>query len=117
MYPIIVKLLILFFHHGKDGEIYNIGGNNEKPNIDIVKLIIKELGKSENLISFVEDRLGHDKRYAIDNTKITSELGWKPSYTFEEGILETIQWYLNNLEWVDNIVSGTYTDYYEKMYK
>lgn len=104
-------------HHGKDGEIYNIGGNNEKPNIDIVKLIIKELGKSENLISFVEDRLGHDKRYAIDNTKITSELGWKPSYTFEEGILETIQWYVNNLEWVDNIVSGTYTDYYEKMYK
>lgn len=104
-------------HYGQDGEIYNIGGNNEKANIDIVKLIINELGKSEDLISYVQDRPGHDKRYAIDNTKISKELGWKPVYTFEEGIIETIQWYLKNVDWVNNIVSGEYTNYYEKMYQ
>ncbi|PKM90625.1 MAG: dTDP-glucose 4,6-dehydratase [Firmicutes bacterium HGW-Firmicutes-10] len=103
-------------HKGKDGEVYNIGGNNEKANIEIVKLIINTLGKSEDLIKYVKDRPGHDRRYAIDNTKITTELGWKPSYTFEQGIKETIQWYLDNKEWTDNIATGDYAKYYEKMY-
>lgn len=103
-------------HKGKDGEVYNIGGNNEKANIEIVKLIINTLGKSENLIKYVKDRPGHDRRYAIDNTKITTELGWKPSYTFEQGIRETIQWYLDNKEWTHSIASGDYAKYYEKMY-
>ncbi|MDR9756697.1 MAG: dTDP-glucose 4,6-dehydratase [Thermoanaerobacterales bacterium] len=103
-------------HKGKEGEIYNIGGNNEKTNIEIVKLIVKTLGKSEKLIKHVKDRPGHDRRYAIDNTKITTQLGWKPKYTFEEGIKETIQWYLDNREWIDNIVSGDYVNYYERMY-
>jgi dTDP-glucose 4,6-dehydratase len=103
-------------HKGLDGEVYNIGGNNEKANIEIVKLIIETLGKSEKLIKYVKDRPGHDRRYAIDNTKITTQLGWKPSYTFEQGMKETIEWYLNNTEWIENIVSGDYTNYYEKMY-
>ncbi len=103
-------------HKGVDGEIYNIGGNNEKANIEIVKLIIETLGKSEELIKYVQDRPGHDRRYAIDNTKITTQLGWKPAYTFEQGIKETIEWYLNNTEWIENIVSGDYVKYYEKMY-
>jgi dTDP-glucose 4,6-dehydratase len=101
---------------GLNGEVYNIGGNNEKANIEIVKLIIQTLGKSEKLIKFVKDRPGHDRRYAIDNTKITTQLGWKPSYTFEQGMKETIEWYLNNTEWIENIVSGEYTSYYEGMY-
>lgn len=82
-------------HDGKTGEVYNVGGNNEKSNIYIVKLILDELGKSEELITYVQDRLGHDRRYAIDNSKITSELGWEPAYTFEKGIKETIDWYVN----------------------
>lgn len=90
-------------HKGISGEVYNIGGNNEKANIEIVKLIIKELGKSEDLIKYVEDRLGHDRRYAIDNSKITTELGWAPKYTFEEGISETIKWYLDNEEWLKKL--------------
>ena len=102
---------------GIPGEVYNIGGNNEKANIEIVKLIIQTLGKSEDLIKYVKDRPGHDRRYAIDNTKITTELGWVPSYTFEEGIRETIEWYLENTKWIDHILSGEYTGYYEKMYK
>lgn len=104
-------------HKGVDGEVYNIGGNNEKANIELVILIIKTLGKSEGLIKFVKDRPGHDRRYAIDNTKITTQLGWKPAYTFEEGIKETIEWYLNNTEWVENVVSGQYVKYYEHMYR
>lgn len=103
-------------HKGKIGEVYNIGGNNEKANIEIVKLIIKNLGKSEELIKYVQDRPGHDRRYAIDNTKITTELGWAPSYTFEQGIKETIEWYLANEEWMEKIVSGDYMKYYENMY-
>lgn len=103
-------------HKGKIGEVYNIGGNNEKANIEIVKLIIKTLGKSENLIKYVKDRLGHDRRYAIDNTKITTELGWEPSYTFEQGMKETIEWYLDNRDWWEKIRSGEYMEYYEKMY-
>lgn len=103
-------------HKGILGEVYNIGGNNEKANIEIVKLIIETLGKTEELIKYVKDRPGHDKRYAIDNTKISSELGWEPSYTFEQGIKETIQWYLDNNEWVESIMSGEYAEYYDKMY-
>lgn len=104
-------------HKGRIGEVYNIGGNNEKANIEIVKLIIENLGKSEEIIKYVQDRPGHDRRYAIDNTKITTELGWTPSYTFEQGIKETIEWYLNNQEWMEKIVSGEYMSYYQKMYK
>jgi dTDP-glucose 4,6-dehydratase len=103
-------------HKGKDGEVYNIGGNNEKANIEIVKLIIGTLGKTEGLIKYVKDRPGHDRRYAIDNTKITTELGWEPAYTFEQGMKETIQWYLENTRWIENIISGDYANYYDKMY-
>ncbi|MDF2801512.1 MAG: dTDP-glucose 4,6-dehydratase [Anaerocolumna sp.] len=103
-------------HKGRDGEVYNIGGSNEKSNIEIVKLIINTLGKSEALIKYVKDRPGHDRRYAIDNTKITTELGWEPTYTFEQGMKETIQWYLENTEWIESIISGDYSNYYEKMY-
>jgi len=95
-------------HKGRDGEVYNIGGNNEKANIEIIKLIIGTLGKSESLIKYVKDRPGHDRRYAIDNTKITTELGWEPAYTFEQGMKETIQWYLENTKWIENIISGDY---------
>ena len=102
---------------GEVGQIYNIGGNNEKANIDIVKLILKELGKPESLITHVKDRPGHDRRYAIDNTKITTQLGWKPGHTFEEGIRKTIRWYLENEDWVERITSGAYQGYYEKMYQ
>lgn len=103
-------------HKGKEGEVYNIGGNNEKANIEIVKLLIQTLGKSEDLIKYVKDRPGHDRRYAIDNTKITTELGWEPAYTFEQGIQETIQWYLDNSKWIENVISGDYANYYNKMY-
>lgn len=101
---------------GEVGEIYNVGGNNEKANIEIVKLILKELGKPESLITHVKDRPGHDRRYAIDNTKITTRLGWKPEYTFEHGIRETIRWYLENEAWVERITTGEYQGYYERMY-
>lgn len=101
---------------GTAGEVYNIGGNNEKANIEIVKLILNTLGKDESLITYVQDRPGHDRRYAIDNTKITTELGWRPAYTFEQGINETIAWYQNHHEWVNQIVAGEYESYYEKMY-
>jgi len=107
----------LVLHEGRCGEIYNIGGNNESSNIDIVKLIISTLGKSQELIKYVKDRLGHDKRYAINNLKITTELDWKPVYTFEEGMKETIHWYINNTKWIENVISGEYVEYYEKMYK
>ena len=101
---------------GAFGEVYNIGGNNEKANIEIVKLLISALGKDESLIEYVQDRPGHDRRYAIDNNKITSELGWTPAYTFESGIKKTIDWYLNNSEWISHVVSGEYLKYYNKMY-
>jgi len=103
-------------HKGRYGEVYNIGGNNEKANIEIVMLIIGTLGKSDDLIKYVKDRPGHDRRYAIDNTKITTELGWEPAYTFEQGMKETIQWCLENTEWIENIISGDYANYYDKMY-
>lgn len=103
-------------HKGLNGEIYNIGGNNEKANIEIVEMIIKTLEKPKEIIKYVKDRPGHDRRYAIDNTKITSQLGWEPVYTFDQGILETIEWYIKNREWINNITSGNYTNYYDNMY-
>ena len=106
----------LVLHEAKPGEVYNIGGNNEKQNIEIVKLILGELGKDESLIEFVTDRLGHDRRYAIDSTKIQEELSWKPEYTFEVGIRKTIQWYLDNQDWMSQVKSGQYQQYYEMMY-
>ena len=106
----------LIIRNGKEGEVYNVGGHNEMRNIDIVKLIVKHLGKSEDLITFVTDRAGHDMRYAIDPTKIHHDLGWLPQTKFEDGIQKTIDWYLNNREWWENIISGEYQQYYEKMY-
>ena len=102
---------------GRAGQVYNIGGNNEKANIEIVRLILEELGKPEDLITYVKDRPGHDRRYAIDNTKITTELGWAPAYTFERGIHETIRWYLEHEDWVERITSGDYQHYYQEMYQ
>lgn len=139
------KAIDLVVNKGRNGEVYNVGGHNEKKNIDIVKLTIstihdmmaekpelrkilkkKELNENgeisidwinESLISFVKDRLGHDQRYAIDPTKISQELGWTPETKFEDGIVKTIEWYLNNQEWVKNVTSGDYQNYYENMYK
>jgi dTDP-glucose 4,6-dehydratase len=102
---------------GRVGEVYNIGGKNEWKNIDIVKLLLKKLGKGEELIKFVKDRLGHDRRYAIDATKIEKELHWKPSVTFEEGLGATIEWYLKNESWWRRIMSGEYQHYYRTMYE
>ncbi|ANB60801.1 dTDP-glucose 4,6-dehydratase [Anoxybacteroides amylolyticum] len=106
----------LVLHKGRNGEVYNIGGNNERTNIEVVKAILRYLNKPESLITFVEDRLGHDRRYAIDATKIRKELGWKPKYTFEEGLKKTIDWYLENRSWWENILSGEYKEYYERQY-
>ncbi|MBR2808622.1 MAG: dTDP-glucose 4,6-dehydratase [Erysipelotrichaceae bacterium] len=106
----------LIIHNGRDGEVYNVGGHNERANIEIVKLLLKELGKPESLITYVTDRKGHDLRYAMDPTKITNELGWKPVYNFDTGIKETIKWYLDNKDWVENVTSGDYMKYYEQMY-
>ena len=102
---------------GTPGEVYNIGGNNEKANIEIVKLILKTLNKPESLIVYVEDRLGHDRRYAIDNSKITRTLKWTPGYTFEQGIAETISWYVDHPEWLAGVRSGDYMKYYETHYR
>ena len=107
----------LIIHEGKVGEVYNVGGHNEMANIDIVKLILKELGKSEDLITYVTDRKGHDRRYAIDPTKIHTELGWLPKTKFQDGIKKTIKWYLDNKSWWEPIVSGEYMEYYDRMYK
>lgn len=111
------KAIDLIIHNGRVGEVYNIGGHNEMKNIDIVKIIIKELGKDESLIKFVEDRKGHDRRYAIDPTKIHNELGWLPETMFADGIQKTIRWYLDNRDWWSEIISGEYREYYDKMYK
>ena len=110
------KAIDLIIHNGRVGEVYNVGGHNEKTNLEIVKIICKELGKSEDLITYVADRKGHDMRYAIDPTKIHNELGWLPETKFEDGIKKTIQWYLDNKEWWEEIISGEYQNYYEKMY-
>ncbi len=114
----------LVFHKGLPGETYNIGGFNEWKNIDLVKLLCKLMdeklgnaaGTSDQLITYVTDRPGHDRRYAIDATKINKELGWKPTVTFEQGLRETIEWYLNNKEWLEHVTSGAYQDYYTNMY-
>jgi dTDP-glucose 4,6-dehydratase len=105
------------FHDGRVGEVYNIGGSNEWVNIDIVKLVLKLVMKPETLITFVQDRLGHDRRYAIDSSKIRRELNWKPVYTFERGIDETVRWYLENRKWWESIISGEYQEYYRRMYE
>ena len=106
----------LIIRNGKDGEVYNVGGHNERANIDVVKIILKELGKSEDLIEYVTDRPGHDLRYAIDPHKLETELGWKPKYNFNTGIQETIKWYLENKPWWEHIISGEYTKYIDEMY-
>ncbi len=106
----------LILQKGRPGEVYNVGGHNEMRNIDIVRLICKALGKPESLITFVEDRRGHDMRYAIDPKKISDELGWLPKTRFADGIMKTIDWYLSNREWWETIVSGEYQHYYKKMY-
>ena len=114
----------LVFHKGKKGETYNIGGNNEWTNIDLIRVLCKimneklgrEEGESEQLITFVKDRAGHDLRYAIDSSKIQNELGWNPSLQFEEGLNKTVDWYLKNSLWMKNITSGNYQKYYEEQY-
>jgi len=110
------KAIDLILHKGQIGEVYNIGGNNERSNLDVVKTILQELGKPDSLISFVSDRPGHDMRYAIDPTKISESLGWLPSTTFDNGIKLTIGWYMDNRNWWERILAGEYQNYYEKMY-
>lgn len=118
------RAIDVIFHRGKDGETYNIGGNNEWKNIDLILILCKLMdeklkrpaGTSENLITYVKDRAGHDLRYAIDSSKLQKELGWKPSVTFEEGLDKTIDWYLENQEWLDNVTSGDYQKYYDNQY-
>ena len=106
----------LIIRKGKDGEIYNVGGHNEKSNLEVVKTILRILGKSEDLIEFVKDRPGHDLRYAIDPTKIETELGWKHEFDFDKGIEKTVEWYLNNKTWWQHIISGEYKEYFKSMY-
>ena len=118
------RAIDLVFHKGRVGDTYNIGGFNEWKNIDLIKVVIKTVdrllgnpeGHSEGLITYVTDRAGHDLRYAIDSSKLNEELGWEPSLQFEEGIEKTVRWYLDNQEWLDEITSGAYADYYERMY-
>ncbi|MDR0667394.1 MAG: dTDP-glucose 4,6-dehydratase [Prevotellaceae bacterium] len=119
------RAIDVIFHHGRIGDTYNIGGFNEWKNIDLIRLIIKVTdrllerpeGVSEKLITFITDRAGHDLRYAIDSTKLKTELGWTPSLQFEEGLEKTVKWYLSNQAWLDNVTSGDYQKYYEEMYK
>ena len=106
----------LVMRKGREDEIYNVGGHNERTNLEVVKTILRELGKPESLITYVKDRPGHDRRYAIDPTKIHSELGWLPATPFDEGIKKTIRWYLDNEKWWKDILAGDYQNYYEKMY-
>lgn len=110
------RAIDLIIHDGKVGEVYNVGGHNEKRNIDIVRIICQELGKPESLIVHVEDRKGHDRRYAIDPAKIHRELGWLPETKFEDGIKKTIKWYLEHKKWWQDIINGEYQEYYAKMY-
>jgi len=107
----------LIIHKGRTGEVYNIGGHNERTNLEVVKTILRELNKSESLIKYVKDRKGHDMRYAIDPTKIEQELGWKPKYNFDTGILQTIKWNLDNQTWIKNIENGEYLRFMENYYK
>ena len=110
------KAIDMVIHSGRVGEIYNVGGHNEKRNIDVVKTILAALSKPESLITHVKDRAGHDLRYAIDPTKISTELGWQPETSFDVGIAETIKWYLDNTEWMDEIKSGEYAEYSRRIY-
>ena len=119
------RAIDVIFHNGADGDTYNIGGHNEWTNIDLIKLLCsimnrklgREKGSSEKLITYVKDRAGHDMRYAIDSSKLQKELGWKPSLQFEEGLEKTVDWYLENTDWLENVTSGDYLTYYENMYK
>ena len=119
------RAIDVVFHNGKIGKTYNIGGFNEWSNIDLIKLLCsimdrklnRDSGSSEKLITYIKDRPGHDKRYAIDASKIKNELGWEPSLQFAEGLEKTIEWYLNNQDWLDNVTSGDYQKYYHKQYK
>ena len=111
------RAIDMIIHKGRVGEVYNIGGHNERTNLQVVKTVLKELGKSEDLITYVTDRPGHDRRYALDPAKIHAELGWEPLTLFDEGIKKTVKWYLENREWWEHIISGDYQQYYEKMYK
>lgn len=111
------RAIDLVMRKGRAGEVYNVGGHNERTNLEVVKTILKELGKPESLITFVTDRPGHDMRYAIDPTKIHSELGWLPETKFEDGIRQTIQWYLDNKKWWQDIISGEYQNYFDQYYR
>jgi len=104
-------------HDGRIGEVYNIGGNNERSNLEVVRAILRVLNKPESLIEYVADRPGHDMRYAIDPRKIKAELGWEPAVTFDEGMKMTVKWYLDNKSWWENVIKGEYQDYYDRMYK
>jgi dTDP-glucose 4,6-dehydratase len=110
------RALDAVLHHGKEGEVYNIGGRSEKPNLEVVKTVLDQLGKPHSLIRFVKDRPGHDRRYAMDFSKIEKELGWKPTVSFEEGVRLTVEWYRTHQEWWRKIKTGEYLEYYERMY-
>ena len=110
------KAIAIIIENGREGEVYNIGGHNEKTNIDVVKTVLSILNKPESLITYVKDRAGHDLRYAIDPTKISTELGWLPETKFDDGIEKTVRWYLENRGWWEEIINGEYKDYYNKMY-
>ncbi|MEO7265726.1 MAG: GDP-mannose 4,6-dehydratase, partial [Ferruginibacter sp.] len=118
------RAIDIIFHEGKIGETYNIGGHNEWTNIDLIRELCRQMdeklnrppGESAKLITFVKDRAGHDMRYAIDATKLKNELGWMPSLQFEEGLSRTIDWYLNNTGWLNDVTSGAYKNYYEELY-
>ncbi len=110
------KAIDLIIHNGRVGEVYNVGGHNEKQNIEVVKTVLSHLGKPDSLITYVKDRAGHDLRYAIDPTKITNELGWTPETKFEDGMKKTVEWYLNNKNWTDDIKSGEYAEYSRRVY-
>ncbi len=111
------RAIDLIVRKGREGEVYNVGGHNEHTNLEVVKIILQQLGKPEELIEFVTDRKGHDRRYAIDPTKISNELGWEPETKFSDGIKKTIQWYLDNKDWWQHIISGEYREYYKNMYE
>ena len=111
------KAIDLIVRHGREGEVYNVGGHNERTNLEVVHTILEALGKPDSLIQYVKDRPGHDMRYAIDPAKLETELGWEPKYQFDSGMAQTIEWYLNNREWWERILSGAYMDYFKEMYK
>ena len=111
-----VRGILSVFRKGKEGEIYNIGGNRSLPNLDVVRMILKLTGKPESLIEYVKDRPGHDRRYALSSAKLMNATGWSPQMNFEEGLAKTVDWYRNNSAWVNDVRSGAYLDYYERNY-